>query len=68
MKHTAVDSSNIASVAHAGHTLEVKFKSGDLYEYDNVPASVYQSLLNAPSVGGYLHQHIKGKYPYRKVA
>lgn len=41
--------------------------SGGLYEYYGVPQSVYSSLMNASSKGGYLAAHIKGVYRYRRV-
>lgn len=57
-----VDSSNVRSVGHDPETnrLHVEFKNGSVYEYAGVPASEHQALKNAPSVGSYLHQHIKG--------
>jgi hypothetical protein len=57
-----VDSSNVRSVGHDPETnrLHVEFKNGSVYEYNGVPAHEHQALVNAPSVGSYLHQHIKG--------
>ncbi len=73
MEHISVSSSNIASVGYdaaydaATCTLQIKFHSGGLYEYYNVPYAVYQGLMNAPSHGKYFHQHIKDVYPYKKL-
>ncbi len=65
----AVQSSNVTSVGYESdtRTLLVRFKSGDLYKYRNVPPEVYKGLLMAESVGKYLNQHIKKTFKYEKV-
>lgn len=60
MNMIPVTSSNIHSVGYEGTTLAVLFHSGGLYEYYGVPQSVYSSLMNASSKGGYLAAHITG--------
>ena len=67
MNMIPVTSSNIHSVGYEGTPLAVLFHSGGLYEYYGVPQSVYSSLMNASSKGGYLAAHIKGVYRYRRV-
>ncbi len=57
-----VVSSNIEDIEHDGQTLTVKFKSGQTWRYFNVPSHVHNELLNAESIGGYLHRHIKQNY------
>jgi hypothetical protein len=47
--------------------LEVVFNSGDRYQYLNVPATVYEELMSADSIGQYMHKHIIGHYDYRRV-
>ena len=47
--------------------LQVEFIDGEIYQYDGVPEEVYQTFLSAPSYCGFLDEHIKGKYPYRRV-
>ena len=49
------------------HMLQVEFIAGSIYQYDNVPQSVYQEFLDAPSHGRYFESQIKGRYSYRKV-
>jgi len=68
MKHTAVRSSNIASIGYdiATQELEVTFKNGSTYVYEGVPSELHAMLLIAPSVGKHLDQHVKGKFNYRK--
>ncbi|NET59020.1 MAG: lysine--tRNA ligase [Symploca sp. SIO2E6] len=43
-------------------TLRVEFNSGSVYQYRDVPDSVYQGLKNAPSLGQYFNSHIREKY------
>ena len=47
--------------------LQVEFIAGGIYQYDNVPESIHQDFLNAPSHGRYFETEIKGKFSYRKV-
>lgn len=43
-------------------TMEIEFPSGQTYTYPNVPSSVYNGLLAAPSPGRYYFREIKGVY------
>ena len=47
--------------------LYIRFLSGDLYKYKNVPPEVYDDLRSAPSKGTFLNKMIKGNYEYQKV-
>ncbi len=69
MNRVPVSSSQIKSVGYdALHgKMEVQFSTGEIYEYDNVPLSKYEALLDADSVGSLFHSTIKGKHPHRKV-
>lgn len=70
LQHEPVVSSNIKSIGYSPtfQRLEVRFSTGALYEYEEVPQSVYESLLNAESKGSYFNRTIrKGGYRYRKV-
>ena len=62
-----VTSSNVDAVGYDGITneLRVRFKSGLVYAYSNVPLHVFVDLLNAESHGKYLAAEVKGKYPYK---
>jgi uncharacterized protein len=66
---TPVDSSNISSIGfdENSNTLEVEFHSGAVYQYFDVPLSVYQGIMESGSKGQYFAQHIKGYYRYVKV-
>lgn len=69
MNRTPVDSSNVASVGYDPDTLtlEVEFKNGSVYQYFDVPATVYQELMQASSVGTFMHANIKNRYRYMKL-
>jgi hypothetical protein len=47
--------------------LEVVFNSGERYQYFDVPASVYDELMSAESIGQYMHRHIIGYYDYQRL-
>lgn len=67
MTRQPVSSSNIRSIGYENGTLEVGFNSGGVYQYYDVPQSIYAALMSASSHGSYLANHIKGVYRYRKV-
>lgn len=70
MERTPVSSSNLASVGYDENinTLEIKFHSGRIYQYYNVPVNIYNGLMNASSKGTYFDRYIKKSgYRYRKV-
>jgi len=58
MQHTPVNSSMIQSVGHDPETLvmEVKFKSGKTYPYQNVDVEEFEALRDAPSVGKHFNE------------
>ncbi len=64
-----VRSSNLSAVGYddATSTLRIRFNSGGLYDYYNVPSNVYQGLMSASSHGTYFHQHIKDVYRYKRL-
>ena len=59
-----MNSSVIANANYCNKTLYITFTSGGTYAYYNVPESVYNELVKAPSPGKYFQEKIKGKYPY----
>lgn len=63
-----LSSSHIASAHHEGDTLTLTFKDGTRYAYDGVPAEAHAALVGATSAGRHFRQHIKGRYPHRKLA
>ena len=69
MYRIPVSSSNLASVGYEGGILEIEFKSGLVYQYSGVPASVYEALMSAPSRGKYFSANIRNNssYPCHQV-
>jgi hypothetical protein len=49
------------------NTLEIEFDSGGVYQYYDVPSSVYQGLMNASSHGEYFHVNIKDVYHHIRI-
>ena len=64
-----VSSSNISSIGYdpESRTLEIEFHSGGIYQYFNVPESIYNALMSASSHGSYFHRHIKDQYQWTKI-
>lgn len=69
MSRVSVESSNIESVGHdeTTDTLEVEFKSGAVYVYDNVPRAVFDGLISASSVGRYFNSYVRDVYTFVQV-
>jgi hypothetical protein len=51
----------------ATQRLRIVFISGLVYEYKNVPQTVYDEMRAAGSKGSYLNQHIKRHYNFEKI-
>jgi hypothetical protein len=49
------------------HTLRVVFVSGMVYDYKEVPESVYKQMKAATSKGEFLNREIKNKYAFEKI-
>ena len=60
MNRTPVKSSHLRSVGYDENTgiLEVEFHDRRIYQYSNVPASVYLGLMSASSHGIYFDRHV----------
>lgn len=69
MEMISVVSSNVRSVGYDedSSTLQVEFLNGSLYQYFDVPKHIFNGLLTASSVGGYLHQNVKGIFRYSRA-
>lgn len=65
----SVSSSNVASVGYdeQNEIAHVRFLNGTLYIYKGVPKHEFEGLLNASSVGSYLHRNFKNVYPYERI-
>ena len=64
MDHQPIDSSAIASAGYDDDrgALEVKFRSGRVYLYKQVPRGVYEELITSSSAGRYLNEAIRANY------
>lgn len=70
MLRQVVESQIVHSVGYDAEsgTLEVQFRNGWIYRYDDVPEFVHRALLAAPSHGKYLKRHIVDVYPTRRIS
>jgi hypothetical protein len=64
MRRTKVESTTLRSAGYeaVGEILELEFTSGVVYQYLEVPASVYRSLMQAESKGTYFNREIRDAY------
>jgi hypothetical protein len=67
MKRESLSSANLASVGYdeALQSLEIEFRNGHIYAYFDVPADVYQGLLDAGSPGSFFVSTIRDRYRYQ---
>ncbi len=42
--------------------MEIKFSSGNVYHYNDVPKTVYEGLKEAKSGGSFFHTNIRPKF------
>jgi len=66
MQSQEVESSVIGAVGYS-RVLEIRFESGRIYQYYDVPEIVYEGMLSAESKGQYFNRHIRGKFPYQEI-
>lgn len=64
-----VSSSNVESIGYdeVNQILYIRFLNGSTYIYKGVSKYEFDGLLNAPSIGSYLHRNIKNSYPYERI-
>ena len=70
MKRAAVDSSSLESVGYDRETrvMEIRFRSGRVYQYFDVAPAVHRRLTSAASKGRCFMRFVRPVYPYRRVA
>jgi hypothetical protein len=66
---TPVSSSNVAELGYDSdnQVVYVRFLDNRLYIYKGVSQVEYEGLLNAPSIGSYLHRNFKNVYAYERI-
>lgn len=67
MNRRPVSSSNIASIGWEDDALEIEFRSGHIYVYQNVPELEWQRAVGADSPGKYVAANIVGRFEHTRV-
>jgi hypothetical protein len=64
MTRQIIISTDLKSVGYdaVAHVLEVELQTGPISRYFDVPLSVYETLMSAPSKGRYFNDNVQGKY------
>lgn len=67
--HDTPTSSNIARLQYDEEVgkMQVEFRSGKTYEYDDVPYDIWNAFVSAPSAGKFFNSTIKDVYKGRQV-
>jgi hypothetical protein len=66
MQRQSVESTVIDAVGYS-RVLEIRFESGRIYQYYDVPQEIFDEMVAAQSKGKYFNSHIRGRYPYREI-
>jgi hypothetical protein len=69
MERIAVESSSVSAVGYdpAAFELEVEFRNGRVYRYQQVPIAAFRLLLQAPSIGAFVNKQIKPRFEAKAV-
>jgi hypothetical protein len=67
MERQAVSSETIAEIGYQDATLEIMFTTGAVYQYFDVPDSVYDQLMRADSHGRFFNEQVRGRFRYARV-
>jgi lysyl-tRNA synthetase, class II len=69
MTRQLITSTGLKSVGYdaVAHVLEVELQSGSISRYFDVPPSVYEALMSAPSKTRYFNDNVQGKYESRPI-
>lgn len=69
MDRLLVNSSNLVTVGYdtVSRTLEVEFQSGNVYQYLEVPETIYQSLMTSSSKGQFFHDKILKEFDFKEA-
>src|SRR3954463_13067367 len=64
MPRSPVESTALAAVGYSKrlHALEIEFRDGLIYRYEEVAPSTYRGLLAAESKARFYNQQIRGRY------
>ena len=66
MEREPIRSRSLVSVGYDPDTkeLDVEFRSGAVYRYENVPAAFHVALLEGKSPGRFFAYHIRDAFPW----
>ena len=67
MQRRPVTSSNIASIGWEDDAMEIEFRSGHIYVYQNVPEHEWQRAVGAVSPGKYVAANIVGRFEHSRL-
>ena len=69
MISTAIESTVLASIAYdePNQLLFVEFRGGAVYGYFEVPLTIHQGLLAAPSKGAYFNRFIRAHFSFTRL-
>lgn len=64
-----VESSSLTSVGYdaTSGTLEIEFRSGRTYRYFQVPCSIHEALMAAPSKGRFFAAQVRNRFSYLEL-
>lgn len=70
MRLKPVDSEMLDALGYdeKSHSLFAEFKTGGTYRYKNVPSFIYQGLLDADSIGEYMHKYVLDRFEHERVS
>ncbi len=70
MHRFPIPSTEITQVGYQedSETLEIQFIKGEVYQFFNVPSSVFDEFMSAPSKEGYYHSKIGERFPCSRIA
>lgn len=57
----------VAAYDEGKQDLYLRFRSGEVYRYFDVPEQKYQEFLAADSKGGYFRENILGQFAYERM-
>lgn len=68
-QHVFEKSSQVNCIRYFDDTkiLEIDFKQNKVYQYFDVPETVYEAALSAESIGKFINQNVKNKFEYKQI-
>ena len=62
MTRETIASTALRSAGWEAGTLEVEFTTGQVWQYQNVPESMFKEMMNASSSGQYFQANIRNQF------